>query len=308
MPHVTAESPTPFQEYRRSEANVYRRDPIPPLPENKASSTVILVYGLLISVLAHAVFLAVNRAPTSTPPTPVLMASLPKRLPVAAPAPLPEPATLADTVVAAPAIAPKKVAPPPVAKPSPTKKAAAKQKVAAKQKAIQKLTPSKKKPPTLAKKPEPTVEKARPPVVAAPAPATETPPPQKQPLSAAPVVARDVLPEVSRPAPKEARLSVQLPKADGAAHALHGNDLARLTRQLADRLVYPLAAVEAELEGDVVVLVSLKQDGSVFSARVLESSGHLTLDRAAVQAARQLPPLPDYASGEVTLPVSFRLK
>lgn len=305
---MTAESPNPSQEYRRSEANVYRRDPVPPLPENKASSTVILVYGLLISVLAHAVFLAVNRAPTSTPPTPVLMASLPKRLPVAAPAPLPELATLADTVVAAPAIAPKKVAPPPVAKPSPTKKAAAKQKVAANQKAIQTPTLSKKTPLTPAKKPEPLLEKARPPVIAAPAPAAEPAPAPQTRLPAPHVATSDALPEVSQPAPKETRLSVQLPKADGAAHALHGNDLARLTRQLADRLVYPLAAVEAELEGDVVVLVSLKQDGSVFSARVLESSGHLTLDRAAVQAARQLPPLPDYASGEVTLPVSFRLK
>lgn len=101
---------------------------------------------------------------------------------------------------------------------------------------------------------------------------------------------------------------MRLPNPEGVAQTLRPNELAQMTALLADRLIYPLAAIEQGLEGQVTVQLALKQDGSVFTARVLESSGHLTLDRAAIQATRQLPPMPAYAGGEVVLPVTFKLR
>src|SRR5437667_10847213 len=46
---------------------------------------------------------------------------------------------------------------------------------------------------------------------------------------------------------------------------------------------YPRAALEQRQEGSVTLIIGVKPDGSVESVEVKTSSGHVTLDRAAVQ-------------------------
>lgn len=71
---------------------------------------------------------------------------------------------------------------------------------------------------------------------------------------------------------------------------------------------YSREAIEQGLEGDPVVLMVLDEAGNVSAARIEESSGHVILDRDALNAVRSLRYLPADAPREVLLPIRFRLK
>lgn len=292
------------------------------------SSTAILIYGLVISILAHAFFIVMSRPLETKPGQPVLLTALAPREVRAENTlrPKSDLGTLVPTVVAEkapPPAAVKPVAPQrptvrPVAKPAPkspskkarpgnsrqTKQAAAKPKLPATPKAL--ITPAAAL--AVATRPSTRVPTAPELKFASAAAALPQQPDAPLPPPVVRPVQPDALPEVSEPVTRsKPGLLVRLPNPEGVAQTLRPNELAKMTAQLADRLIYPLAAIEQGLEGQVTVQLALKQDGSVFTARVLESSGHLTLDRAAVHAARQLPPMPAYAGGEVVLPVTFKL-
>ena len=322
------------QAQQRLSEHRYSRE-LPPAGKPYSSSA-ILIYGLVLSVLAHVFFLAMSR-PANEPQKgqPVLLTALaPKAAnaeslprvkhdlgslmpPVAAKAAPPKPATVLK------AAKPSK----PTVRPAPKKSPKA---------ALKKSTPSKAKQkskavlkPKLVTSPKvsrhvavsPGSTKLVGPALTREPPlanvATSAPPPATLPDSppAPPAVrisireTRDSLPEVSAPVSRaKPELLVKLPNPEGVAQNLRPSELAKMTALLADRLIYPLAAIEQGLEGQVMVQLALRQDGSIFTARVLESSGHLTLDRAAIQATRQLPPMPAYAGGEVVLPVTFKLR
>ena len=79
--------------------------------------------------------------------------------------------------------------------------------------------------------------------------------------------------------------------------------LAAMTREE----FYPREAVARGLEGRVVLLLNLDEQGRVIAVEVASRSGHALLDQAALQAAGRISTL---AGGrrQVLLPVEFRLE
>ena len=77
---------------------------------------------------------------------------------------------------------------------------------------------------------------------------------------------------------------------------------------------YPLEARRARIEGVVQLRVTLMPDGRLVDARVEQSSGHLVLDRAALDLLARASPLPDeFASWsigqvELQLPIVYRMR
>jgi len=71
---------------------------------------------------------------------------------------------------------------------------------------------------------------------------------------------------------------------------------------------YPEEAIARGLEGEVLVLIIIDENGQVTAARVEQGSGHRILDDAALRAVRSLRSLPADAPREALLPVRFRLR
>lgn len=71
---------------------------------------------------------------------------------------------------------------------------------------------------------------------------------------------------------------------------------------------YPAEAIAQGLQGEVLILLMLSENGQVSAARVEESSGYPLLDNAALRAVRALHSLPADAPRETVLPVRFRLR
>ena len=71
---------------------------------------------------------------------------------------------------------------------------------------------------------------------------------------------------------------------------------------------YPQEAIARGLEGEVLVLIIIGEEGQVTAARVEQGSGHRVLDDAALRAVRSLRSLPADAPREALLPVRFRLR
>lgn len=86
----------------------------------------------------------------------------------------------------------------------------------------------------------------------------------------------------------------------------------RVVDWLARYRTYPLEARRARIEGVVQLRVTLMSDGRLVDARVEQSSGHLVLDRAALELLARASPLPDeFASvGQVDLqlPIVYRMR
>lgn len=73
-------------------------------------------------------------------------------------------------------------------------------------------------------------------------------------------------------------------------------------------IAYPATARRMGWEGKVVVAFQLLSDGSVRDVRVVQGSGHATLDRGAIDAVRNASPFPrSSVEAEVVTPVVYRL-
>lgn len=79
--------------------------------------------------------------------------------------------------------------------------------------------------------------------------------------------------------------------------------MAALTREE----FYPREAIRHEIEGRVVLLLTLDVAGRVTAIEVARSSGHAILDDAAVRAATRIVRLPG-GRRQALLPVEFRLE
>ncbi len=89
--------------------------------------------------------------------------------------------------------------------------------------------------------------------------------------------------------------------------SLQGASLHRAQAVLSKHLFYPPQAVTEGLEGEVILLLSLSENGQLVSAAVARSSGHAILDQAALDAARHIGALPGNPR-QTLFPVSFRLQ
>ena len=91
------------------------------------------------------------------------------------------------------------------------------------------------------------------------------------------------------------------------ARAMQGSALRRARTALSEHLFYPPEAVARGLEGDVILLLTLADNGQLVSASIARSSGHGLLDQAALDAARRVGALPGNPR-QTLFPVSFRLQ
>jgi protein TonB len=106
-------------------------------------------------------------------------------------------------------------------------------------------------------------------------------------------------------------LALAVPGAGG--QAVYGPYLAKVRGLIHEGLRYPMTARRRGLAGTVQLEVLILPTGAIGSARVVESSSHDVLDAAALDAVRQLAPVPfppEVAprSLRVRLPVVFALQ
>lgn len=78
-------------------------------------------------------------------------------------------------------------------------------------------------------------------------------------------------------------------------------------RKLSQHLYYPPEAIARGLEGEVRLMLTLGDDGSILDVGVASSSGQPILDKAAVRAAWAMSRVNWTQSRELILPVIFRL-
>lgn len=78
----------------------------------------------------------------------------------------------------------------------------------------------------------------------------------------------------------------------GGAGAEYDRYLAQWRRRIYENLRYPIAARRRSLTGTVQLDIAIEPDGAIHSVRIVASSTHPVLDEAAVEAVRDLPPLP----------------
>jgi protein TonB len=105
----------------------------------------------------------------------------------------------------------------------------------------------------------------------------------------------------------EATAGAAVPQRLATPRTLTGSSLQRAQRALSDHLFYPPQAVALGLEGEVVLLLTLAEDGRLISASIARSSGHSLLDQAALDAARHIGALPGNRR-QMLFPVNFHLR
>lgn len=112
----------------------------------------------------------------------------------------------------------------------------------------------------------------------------------------------------------QGQLALAVPgETTGSAAADYGPYLARLRQRIHESLRYPPAARRRALTGTVHMEIVIEPSGAVGQVSVLHSSAHPILDEAAVDAVRNLAPLPLPAglgprTLRVRLPVVFKLR
>jgi protein TonB len=89
--------------------------------------------------------------------------------------------------------------------------------------------------------------------------------------------------------------------------SLQGSSLRRAQAALSKHLFYPPEAVALGLEGEVILLLTLGENGQLVSAAIARGSGHGMLDQAALDAARHIGALPGNPR-QTLFPVTFRLQ
>lgn len=146
----------------------------------------------------------------------------------------------------------------------------------------------------------PTVERLQARLLA-PRPAATQPEPE--PPEATPLL-KDTRSERADEAPP-APAVVAAPRAAPVASARARE---RAQRQLNKHVFYPQEAIDRGLEGEVKLRLVLDDSGRVIDAAVLAGSGHPLLDRAALDAARQIGRIDASGARELLLPVVFRLE
>lgn len=121
--------------------------------------------------------------------------------------------------------------------------------------------------------------------------AGDTQPPTAPPKTAQPLAAQSVAAKPPTAPPR----------------TVQGTSLHRAQTVFSEHLFYPPEAVSRGLEGEVILLLTLTENGRLVSAEIARSSGHALLDQAALDAAGRVGALPGQ-SRQILFPVSFRLR
>lgn len=90
--------------------------------------------------------------------------------------------------------------------------------------------------------------------------------------------------------------------------------LKEVRRRIEENKFYPPEARETGLEGTVLILFEILENGEVGEIKVISSSGHPTLDMAGVQAIRRASPFPKLSSYtyrkrlQIKVPITFKIE
>lgn len=109
-------------------------------------------------------------------------------------------------------------------------------------------------------------------------------------------------PQQIAPPPPVSKLAAAKPARLKAA------DEQRALRKLSEHILYPQAAVDADHEGTVHLLLKLDGGGTILQASIAASSGYPELDHAALQSALRAGRINAGGRTEVILPITFRLQ
>jgi protein TonB len=139
----------------------------------------------------------------------------------------------------------------------------------------------------------------------------------------APAAARQIAPpstnELAAVPPETRGLDLRLPPPERSGTGLRAPSIARAERlspealretlgRLSEEMLYPAEALQRGLEGEVVILVELGENGRILDASIASGSGHSILDDAAVRAVRKIGTLgPSSANKTILLPVRFKI-
>jgi protein TonB len=125
--------------------------------------------------------------------------------------------------------------------------------------------------------------------------------------------------ELAAVRPEMRGLDLRLPPPERGGTGLRAPAIARAERlspealretlgRLSEEMLYPAEALQRGLEGEVVILVELGENGRILDASIASGSGHSVLDEAAVRAVRKIGTLgPSSANKTILLPVRFKI-
>lgn len=135
-----------------------------------------------------------------------------------------------------------------------------------------------------------------------PPPAPVAPPPPEL------ILAKPPKPE-TRPPPQPPKQEKQKPGEKQPNSAKTWNQaIAQQLKSLNERhQYYPQEAISQGLQGEVLVLVIIDENGNITAARIEESSGHRLLDDAALRNIQTIRSLPADAPRQAILPLRFKL-
>jgi protein TonB len=107
-------------------------------------------------------------------------------------------------------------------------------------------------------------------------------------------------------------LDAKEPRKRTAKYAEHGRPArapaaARKPRIDNAQRFYPAEAVARGLEGETILMLTYRADGTLLDAKVAKSSGHAILDEAALRAIRAAPRM-EPGQREMLFPVTFALQ
>ncbi len=166
----------------------------------------------------------------------------------------------------------------------------------------------KKQQPKVQKKPQPQKEPeplAKPQAVAAPAPSKPAPTLDHEATTAKPPLTEPQVAEPSTPA---------TPPANPHDETLSSNYQTLVRSGIEQNRYYPRRDRRKRNQGRSIVEFTIKQDGSISGIHIVSSSGHASLDRATIQAVKNIDgdyPIPDALgrdSWTFSIPVIYRLR
>jgi len=132
--------------------------------------------------------------------------------------------------------------------------------------------------------------------------------PAEQPEASAEPLLKDTVASaeeaVKPPPPPKVVVRRSQPEARAAAR----RDVQAAQRKLSEHVYYPPDAVARGIEGEVRLILTVSESGRISDVHVGVSSGHAILDNAAVRAAWAMGRVDWAHSGELILPVIFRLE
>ena len=120
---------------------------------------------------------------------------------------------------------------------------------------------------------------------------------------------KNTLDDEETPKPVKALTVPPAPEKPAAkARAAIKHEVQAAQKKISKNVFYPPEAIARGIEGEVRLIITLGEGGSIADVNIAASSGHPILDNAAIKAAYATGKLSGATSRELILPVIFRLQ